>query len=160
MKRSNKALWMVCLLGLAAVLSACSSIPLKERTTAERARLEAYAGVPLRHIAWYGRFDGWKPVSQDEALLWTTPRRAYLVKVAQPCEDLRFARRIGITSTLSSFTVRDHDHLKVRGEYCRIERIRPIDYERLRADLRRERESRQAVIRVPATQPNAGGADG
>jgi hypothetical protein len=85
------------LLGLTMALSACSGIPLKAREQAERARLEAYAGVPLRHISWFGRFDGWKPVSHDEALVWTTPGKAYLVQVAQPCEDLRFAARIGLT---------------------------------------------------------------
>ena len=139
----RKTLRVAWLFGLAALLAACSSIPLKEREIAERARIESYVGQPLRHFNWFGRFDGWKAVSQDEALIWTTPAKAYLIKVESPCEDLRFARRIGLTSTLSSVYSR-YDRVLVRGQECRIELIRPVDYGRLRADLGRERESRQA----------------
>lgn len=137
------------ILGLAALLAACSGMPLKEREQAERARIESYAGEPLRHFTWFGRFDGWKAVSRDEALIWTTPAKAYLVKVESPCEDLRFATRVGLTSTLDA--VYSHfDHVTVRGRQCRIELIRPVDYGRLRADLRREREIRQASSTPPA----------
>jgi hypothetical protein len=140
----RKKSWIALLVGLTMALSACSGIPLKVSEQAERARLESYAGVPLRHISWFGRFDGWQPVSRDEALVWTSPGKAYLVRVTQPCEDLRFARRINLTSSLRPFYVRDLDYVKVRGAYCRIEQIRPIDHSRLRADLRREREQRRA----------------
>lgn len=140
LRRTSRVAW---LFGLAALLTACSGIPLKEREAAERARIESYAGEPLRHFTWFGRFDGWKALSRDEALIWTTPAKAYLIKIEAPCEDLRFATRIGLTSTLNS--VYSHfDHVMVRGQQCRIELIRPVDYGRLRADLRHERESRQA----------------
>jgi hypothetical protein len=140
LRKTSRIAW---LFGLAALLAACSGIPLKEREPAERARIESYVGQPLRHFTWFGRFDGWKAVSRDEALIWTTPSKAYLVKVESPCEDLRFASRIGLTSTLNSVYSR-FDHVTVRGRQCRIELIRPVDYGRLRADLQRERESRQA----------------
>jgi hypothetical protein len=43
------------------------------------------------------------------------------------------------------------DYVKVRGWRCPIEQIRPVDYGRLQADLRRERdEMRQASAATSA----------
>jgi len=114
------------------MLAACSSIPLKEREHAERARIEAYAGQPVDHFTWLGRYDGWKALSRDEALVWTTPERAYLIKVSTPCEDLRFTARISLPSTLDTVYSNGLDHLKVRGWRCPIKQIRPVDYGRFR----------------------------
>lgn len=144
MKRFRTSWRTACLLGLAALMVACSSIPLKDRERADRARLEAYASEPQRHFFWYGSFDGWKPVGRNEALLWTTPSKAYLVRVAQPCEDLRFATQIGLRTQMNAMYTRGLDYIKVRGRYCLIDEIRRVDYARLKADLRREREMRQA----------------
>jgi uncharacterized protein DUF6491 len=144
MKLHTNVVRIAGLLSVVALLAACSSIPLKEREQAERARVEAYAGQPVDHFTWLGRYDGWKPLSRDEALVWTTPDKAYLIKVAKPCEDLRFAAHIGLTSTLNTVYSRSLDYLKVRGWRCPITQIRPVDYGRLRADLRREHEVQHA----------------
>jgi hypothetical protein len=126
------------LLGVAALLAACSSISLKEREQVERARIEAYAGQPVDHFTWLGRYEGWKPIGKEEALVWTSPDKAYLIKVAAPCEDLRLASHIGLTSTLHTVYSRGLDFVKVRGWRCPITQIRPVDYGRLQADLGRE----------------------
>jgi hypothetical protein len=132
------------LLGIVALLAACSSISLKEREQAERARIEAYAGQPVDHFTWLGRYDGWKPIGKEEALVWTSPDKAYLINVAPPCEDLRFATRIGLTSSLHTVYSRGLDYVRVRGWRCPIKQIRPVDYGRLQADLRRERTMQDA----------------
>ncbi len=67
---------IVFLLDAVALLAGCSSIPLKERELAERERIETYAGQPVDHFTWRGRYDGWEALSRDEALVWTTPDRA------------------------------------------------------------------------------------
>jgi hypothetical protein len=144
------------LLGAVALLTACSSIPLKEREQAERERIEAYAGQPVDHFTWLGRYDGWKALSRDEALVWTTPDKAYLIKVDQPCEDLRFAAHIGLTSTLNTVYSRELDYLKVRGWRCPITQIRPVDYGRLQADLRRESEVQRASASGDAHERKSG----
>ncbi len=87
------------LLGIVALLAACSSISLKERGQAERARIEAYAGQPVDHFTWLGRYDGWKPIGKEEALV--GHRLTRRISSRSPCcEDLRFAGHIGLTSTL------------------------------------------------------------
>ena len=121
-----------------ALLIACSGIPLKERMAAERERYEAYAGNPIDHFTYLGRFDGWEPIGRHELVVWTGINDAYLIKVAPPCEDLQFANRIGLTSTGGTVYSRFLDSVKVRGWNCPIQEIRPVDYKRLRQDLRRE----------------------
>ncbi|HEU4624314.1 MAG TPA: DUF6491 family protein [Steroidobacteraceae bacterium] len=154
--RKRQTLRGVWLLGALALLAGCSSIPLKEREQAERARVEAYAGQPIDHFTWLGRYDGWKPLGPQEALVWTTPSRAYLIKVQQPCEDLRFATHIGLTSTLHTVYSRGLDYVKVRGWRCPIEEIRPVDYGRLQADLRKERQTRQAQAAATENRDETG----
>ena|SRR5690242_2373456 len=137
MTRWGYRICIALLLGVVALLAACSSISLKREQT-EQARIEAYAGQPVDHFTWSGRYDGWKPIGKEEALVWTSPDKAYLIKVAPPCEDLRFATHIGLTSTLHTVYSRGLDYVKVRGWRCPITQIRPVDYRRLQADLRRE----------------------
>ena len=156
MKNRWNAARVALLLGVVALLAACASIPLKEREQAERARVEAYAGQPVDHFTWVGRYDGWKALSRDEALVWTTPDKAYLIKVAEPCEDLRSAARIGLTSTLNTVYSRGLDYLKVRGWRCAITQIRPVDYGRLQADARREGEVQRASAERGASPSETG----
>ena len=157
MKRWSKTMGMALLLGVLAMLAACSSIALKEREQAEGARIQAYAGQPVHYLTRVGRYWGWKPISNEQALVWTTPDKGYLIKVQQPCEDLRFADRIGLTETLHTVYSGGLDYMRVRGGRCPIEEIRPVDYARLRADLRREHQMERAQAAESAkVEPKTG----
>jgi hypothetical protein len=118
-----------------ALLTACSGIPLKQRDEAQRARYQAYAGAPIDRFTWLGRYDSWQPIGTNELVVWTTPFQAYLIKVAPPCQDLQFANSIGLTSTANTVSAR-FDSVKVRHWRCQIQEIRPIDYQRMRQDMR------------------------
>jgi hypothetical protein len=122
-----------------ALLAACSGIPLKERQDAQRTRYEAYAGPPIDRFTWLGRYDSWQPIGTNELVVWTTPFQAYLIKVAPPCENLEFANRIGLTSTANTVSAR-FDFVKVGHWRCPIQQIRPVDYQRMRQDMRKEAE--------------------
>jgi len=122
-----------------ALLTACSGIPLKERQDAQRSRYEQYAGAPIDRFTWFGRYDGWQPIGTNELVVWTTPSQAYLIKVAPPCDNLEFVNRIGLTSTGSTVSAR-FDFVKVGHHWrCPIQEIRPIDYQRMRQDLRKDK---------------------
>jgi hypothetical protein len=128
------------LLVVAALLAACSGIPLKQREAAERARFESYAGKPIDHFTWLTRYEGWEPISRNQLVVWTDINQAYLITVFHPCTDLMFAHRIGLTSTAD--TVYAHfDHVKADGWTCIIDTIRPVDYLRMRHDLRAQHEA-------------------
>ena len=121
---------------LIAALGACGSTPRKQSDPAVRDRFAAYAGAPIDHFNWLGRFDSWQSVSRSELVVFTTPWDAYLLKLWPPC-DTRFAQTIALTSTGSQ--VYAHlDAVTVDGNRCPIEEMRPVDYRRMRADLQRD----------------------
>ncbi|HZT04142.1 MAG TPA: DUF6491 family protein [Steroidobacteraceae bacterium] len=128
------------LLVAAALLASCSGIPLKQREAAERSRFEAYAGKPVDHFTWLTHYDGWEPISHYQLVVWTDINRAYLIRVFPPCTDLMFARRIGLTSTAD--TVYAHfDAVRADGWRCQIDTIQPVDYLKMKRDLRQQQQA-------------------
>ena len=139
------------LLSATALLTACSGIPLKQRQDAQRARYEAYAGPPVEQFTWLGRYDSWQSIGTNELVVWTTPFQAYLIKVAPPCDNLEFAHRIGLTSTANTVSAR-FDFVKVGRQWrCPIQEIRPVDYQRMREDMRKETEQAKAAQAASGT---------
>jgi hypothetical protein len=132
------------LLAAALLTAACSGIPRREQDQAQLDRYLRYAGPPVDHITYLGHYDGWQSVSRYQLVLWTNINDAYLITVLPPCEDLQFAQRIGITQTAHTISSR-FDHVLVRHWRCQISEIRPIDYRRMRADERAEREQQKAA---------------
>jgi len=133
-----------------ALLAACASgIPHHQDEQQVRDRYAAYAGPPVKSFTWLGRYDGWEALGKDELVLFTNPSEAYLLKVWPPC-DLRFVvNRIGLTTTgstvysgLDSVIV---DSAPPGRWRCPISEIRPIDYKRMRADMRAQAQARKAA---------------
>jgi Family of unknown function (DUF6491) len=139
--RLTRGAW---LLPAVAALAACSGIPLRERQDAQRARYESYAGPPIENFTWLGHFDSWQPIGTNEVVVWTTPNQAYLIKVAPPCDNLEFANRIGLTSTANTVASR-FDFVKVGRWRCPIQEMRPLDYLRMRQDMRKEVEATKSA---------------
>ena len=133
------------LLSATALLTACSGIPMKQRRDAQLARYEAYAGPPIEQFTYLGRYDSWQLMGTNELVIWTTPFQAYLIKVAPPCDNLEFVNRIGLTSTANTVSAR-FDFVKVGRQWrCPIQQIRPVDYQRMRQDMRKETEQAKAA---------------
>jgi hypothetical protein len=140
MSCSRSYLRVGCLIVAAALLTACSGIPLKQREAAERARFEAYAGKPVDHLTWLTEYNGWEPISHYQLVLWTDINQAYLITVFQPCTDLMFARRIALHPTAD--TIYAHfDSVHVDRWNCVIKTIQPVDYRRMEHDLRQQHEA-------------------
>lgn len=119
-------------------LAACAEVPRDVRDKAELARFEAYAGAPVREIAYMGRYQGWKPLSRAEFVLWTTPWQAYLIKVEQPCADMPLSFSMSLNATEAHVLQTGADTVKTQGWTCPIEEIRPVDYRRMQADLKNQ----------------------
>lgn len=129
-------------------LVACSGIPLEQRQDELRARYDSYAGAPIQQFTWLGHYDSWEPIGTNELVVRTTLNQAYLIRVAPPCENLEFTNRIELTSTAN--TVYAHlDFVKVGigsgGWRCPIQEIRPVDYLKMRQDMRKALEEAKAV---------------
>ena len=90
-----------------------------------------YAGAPVEEFTAF-RFDGWQAVSPNQLVLWSDVNKAYLLQVWDTCPDLRFAYRIGVTST--AYTVSHLDYVRVDHNRCPITAIRPIDLKKMNQD--------------------------
>jgi hypothetical protein len=64
---------------------------------------------------------------------------AYLLSVRAPCINLQFTQRIGLTSTAGTVNS-GLDSVLVDRERCQITEIRPVDYKKMRADLRKDKK--------------------
>ncbi len=73
----------------------------------------------------YGSINNWRAVSQDELILWTGPKRAYLVKIWRPFRSLRHANAIGVTRFGGRIT--EFDQVIVGGQRLPIKTIQRLD---------------------------------
>jgi hypothetical protein len=133
----------VVLLTAAVITAACTGIPRRDRDQEALEQYLQYAGPPVDHISYLGRYDNWQSVGQYQLVLWAGINDAYLITVSPPCENLRFAPRIAVTQTANTIYSR-FDAVLVRGWRCQITEIRPINYLKMRQDLREARAQEQA----------------
>ncbi|HUL18763.1 MAG TPA: DUF6491 family protein [Steroidobacteraceae bacterium] len=122
------------LAGLAALVAACSGSP-RLSAAQQRERYTAYAQAPVNSFTWLGHFYSWQTLGDNQLVVFTTPSDAYLLTVQTPCNQLPFAQTVGLSSTAGTVHAR-LDSVTVQGWRCPITEIRPIDYARMRADLR------------------------
>jgi Family of unknown function (DUF6491) len=127
----------VAFMGLVALIGACSSGGPRLTDAQQRERYAAYAGPPVDSFTWLGRFYSWQTLGDNQLVVFTTPSDAYLLTVQAPCNDLPFTQIVGVTTTAGTVHAR-LDSLIVKGWRCPITQIRPVDYARMRADLRSE----------------------
>jgi hypothetical protein len=71
-------------------------------------------GEEVDSFAMLTRPYSWTAIDDDTLLVWTTPWQAYLVELAFPSHDLRFAHAIGLTS-VGSRVYAKFDAVRVRG---------------------------------------------
>jgi hypothetical protein len=124
-----------------AVLSACSGIPRRESDRETLARYQSYAGDPVTEFRTFGSFNSWTPIDDHHVVIQTNINEAYLVKVFEPCIDLPFATRIGVTSRFPNTVQSGFDSIRVGRQSCRISEIRPVNYRQMRADFAAERKA-------------------
>jgi len=91
-----------------------------------------YAGEPIDRFRFWD-LQRWELVGDYKVVVWPRLNEAYLLTVDAPCQDLRWAQTIGLTSTANSVS-RRFDSVVVGKDKCRINEIRPIDYRKYLAD--------------------------
>lgn len=119
------------------LLAACSTIPQRAKEEATQQQYLQYAGAPIDHFTYLGRYDNWTALNDTRLVVWTNANDAYLLTVREPCINLSFTNHVGLSSTAG--TVSNHlDSVIVDRDQCQITEIRPVDYRRMRADARKE----------------------
>lgn len=124
-----------------ALLAACSaSVPQRQDEFRAVDQYLKYDQGSVGSINYFGRFDGWKPVGRDQLLVWDGLSNAYLISVAPPCHDLEFTNAIGFSTRVRGSITSGVDEVRMTGERCRIIDIRRIDYKKMKADQKKEKE--------------------
>jgi|HubBroStandDraft_1064217.scaffolds.fasta_scaffold1234214_1 hypothetical protein len=90
-----------------------------------------YAGPPIDSFTYLGRYDGFRTLGGPYLVIWTTFTNAYLIKVRDPCIELPFANRVGLTST-SNTVNGNFDFVLVEHDRCRIGTIQRVDYDAMK----------------------------
>jgi hypothetical protein len=139
--KNRARIWWV--LVAAAALAACSSIPRSERDREALDRYMDYAGQPVSSFNYFGRFDGFQPLSQYQLVVFTSVNEAYLLTLAPPCQGLQFANGVGFSSTAHT-VYRGFDSVYFEHERCMISEIRPVDYKSLKQARREEKAEAKA----------------
>jgi hypothetical protein len=112
-------------------LGGCTSGP----TRADRlAAYQAHAGAPVRQIRYYNPV-GWEEVDDEHILLTMRPRETYLMRLSGPCLDFDAGSPVLVVSSTAGYVASGFDRVSVGASRlsCRIEEIRPLDMQAMRA---------------------------
>lgn len=121
---------LLMLTALAALLSSCAGNRAGERQQTRLDLAESLAGGTVDSIR-YHRVQNWEPLSEDRLIIWTRNTEAWLLDVQRPCPELPWAQAISIPTASRQIHAR-FDSVHVRGQRCRITRIRGLDARALR----------------------------
>lgn len=122
---------MIVALSALVLVAACASIGREQRDAELLARFEAAALAPVDSFRFL-RLQGYTVLAEDRLVVWTRNDEAWLLRVDLPCNELRWAPMIGLSSSLSSVHAR-FDRVLAGGDRCRIREIRPVDVEAMRS---------------------------
>jgi len=131
------------IIGLAATLALTGCANTIARLKGADADLDYanYAGEPIGSFAMTS-LDGWTVVEDKQLVVRTAFNKAYLLKLAGFCPDLKFAMAIGVSSFAGQ--VDKFEKVIVGKDHCLISEIRPIDMNRMKADQKAKLQ--QAVV--------------
>jgi hypothetical protein len=118
---------------LTGLLAGCVAPPPTKADLAAEANFVKYAGPPVEGFTYLGTYSDLRTLGNNELVVWTTVNDAYLIRVVDPCPQLRFANRVGLTST-DRMVNRKFDFVIADHEKCRIDSIQHVDYLAMKRD--------------------------
>lgn len=123
----------ILMIGLALSLLACAGP--QQRTERPGEVYARHAGDSVSQVR-YSAVRGWQPVGDDAVLIDFGTRGHYLFELGANCHfEIRSATSMQLITSMRS-TVNTFDHIRIGSERCNIVRIRPVDYEAARAEMR------------------------
>lgn len=121
----------------AILVTACTTMTpasAKERQAKQAAMLahyEAAAGAPVSSIQIFGT-PSWEAIDGSHLVYVLSPRRQYLMTLGGNCMDWATGPSVGIGSSMGMISTRlDAVHVS-HGLTCSIERIQPLDIDKLK----------------------------
>jgi hypothetical protein len=119
------------------IVALCAALPAHADTAAymaqQLAHYQKYAQAPVERFPMVSLWQ-WQVVGKDNVVVWTGVNTAYLVTVEKSCNNLDWARGIGITQNTSMHVDAKFDSIVFDHQNCRISQIQPLDYKALQHD--------------------------
>ena len=141
MKTFAKFVGSVVLLAGVAMLPAWGQQTDSER--ADLARYQKYAGAPVDHVKYF-TINGFQYLAPDKLAIWFGVNKLYLLTVQTPCNNLAFAKGIGLTAK-NNILYSKFDSVTFRHQTCRILKIEPVN------ELQMKRDARAKASAPPAS---------
>ena len=145
---------LVATLSMVLLVAACAG-----RQTAEQRSGEVYfrhAGSEVEQVR-YASVRGWQPVGDEAVLLDLAGRGHYLLTLSANCHtDIRFTNNLRLDTQLRGVLTR-FDRVIVRDNLCRIQSIRPVDMDAVRADLAEQDEAESGAGPLRPIDQNGSG---
>lgn len=120
-----------------AIVALCATLPAHADTAAymaqQLARYQKYAQAPVERFPMVSLWQ-WQVVGKDNVVVWTGVNTVYLITVEKSCNNLGWARGIGITQNTSMHVDAKFDSIVFDHQTCRISQIQPLDYKALQRD--------------------------
>jgi hypothetical protein len=120
-----------------AIIALCAAMPAQADTPAymaqQLARYQKYAQAPVDRFPMVSLWQ-WQVVGKFDVVVWTGVSTAYLITVEKSCNNLDWARGIGIVQNTSMHVDAKFDSIVFDHQNCRITQIRPLDYKALQRD--------------------------
>src|SRR5579862_9119430 len=85
-------------IALSGLMAGCLATPPSKADLAAEANFMKYAGPPIEGFTYLGHYTGFRTLGDKAVVVWTTYNDAYMIRILDPCPELRFVNRIGLTS--------------------------------------------------------------
>ena len=101
---------------------------------ARLALLNAHAGESVERVTFLRAVDSYEVVGQQNLLIWETPSKAWLVdlRASAACRSLDRQYKISLSGGFAD--IKTNGYIHSPNGICRIEQIRPVNVEAMRAD--------------------------
>ncbi|MDT8408689.1 MAG: DUF6491 family protein [Wenzhouxiangellaceae bacterium] len=127
------------------VLPACAGLP----DPSDRNDWRSYAAKPVSDIRFSSLLE-WRPLDRDSLLLRFDRNRYFVIQLQEPCiSDVREANSMRLVQSMPNRLNR-FDRVVIGGRNCRIEGMRPFDFEAFRR-ASDDQAPEQAAYRSGAT---------
>lgn len=132
-----------------AIVASCIAAPAQADTSAymaqQLARYQKFAQAPVERFPMVSLWQ-WQVVGKDNVVVWTGVNTAYLITVEKSCNNLEWARGIGITQNTSMHVDAKFDSIVFDHQNCRISQIQPLDYKALQQDEKAARSDNPQAV--------------
>jgi hypothetical protein len=127
--------------GLAMLLAGAAMLPaIARQTDSERgdlARYQKYAGAPVDSVRYF-QINGFEYLAPDKVAIWFGVNKLYLLTVDTPCNNLAFAKGIGLTSK-NNMLYKNFDFVTFDHQRCKILKIEPVNELKMKQDREKEK---------------------